>query len=880
MSKRIQEGPLTVGDQRPRPGCRSGLITRICRRCLLALVPTVLLPAGLPTLTAAAVDTIIRDVSSRAEVRWEFRPVGGDWKTIEVPGGGWRAQGYTCDAGTYRARLPIPASARGHTVRVAFAAVNFGAEVFVGRDEAHLEEVAAHLNGWMPFAADVTRLAVPGEKLLLVVEVKGRNEFRVNGKFTVPEGASWFKGLADGILRGVALEMLPPVHVSDIFVRTALGPDLLHPEVTVVNDSDQSATVTVEASVSPAGKGRFRYPRIDHVPVTIASGATSQLDLGRVPWTLGPESYWWPNVPYQAGYRAQLHLFTVDLKVNGRVVHQARQRFGFRQFQVNGNHYELNGIRCNLRGDNQQEADFNTDAYGRRPGFGPPSRGNPGWPQAVDNLLRLNFNVLRIHQIPATPYMLDVCDEQGLMIVDETPLRGSEGQEDWKAGHEPMMNMVRELARRDRNHPAIVLWSAANEWTNPIPEVVPAMRAVDDTRPIIADGVGEISPAYINMQHYVSGLGKRPIAGGSARPDRPFGETEAIWPMDNTWQGFAWMATATRIRRLKGNADIRNYVFNNAWPNYVPGEGPDTEILEKKVKNMGGDMEIHAALKDPWNHPNIRLVQQCYAPITACDVGFDRDNSASNDRGEWPTVKPRLSAGKLAVRRIAVFNDEFRGENLVLRWEARVGNQLGSVVARGEKALRIPPGEFATEEIAFDAPNRPGDLVLALSVLKDGRPRFAEDRMVFSVVAGSSDVIKDGVYRLVCRLSGLNAAVASEAAKPGAPVVQGTPGAAAAETWQLKNLGDGEVTLTHQQSGLVLGVRSASMDDGAPAELEPAHGASSQRWRLEPAGEGWFTLSNVASGKTLDAFHKATQPGSEIVQYEANGGDNQQWQFH
>ena len=696
----------------------------------------VLLAAGPASAAPGAPDTLTRDLATQAGVRWEFRPEGGEWKAMDVPAGGWRAQGYTCDAGTYRATIPIPTEARGRLVRVAFAAVNFGAEVSAGPDATHLEKVASHLNGWMPFTADVTRLASPGGTLLLVVDVKGRNKYRLNGKFTVPEGASWFQGLADGIIRGVALELPPPVHISDVFVRTSLGPDLLHPEITVANDSDKPVSVAVEAAVSDWAKNRPGYPAIAAVAVTLAPGASNRVDLGRVPWPLGRESYWWPNVPYQAGYRAELHQLDVNLKVNGRLVHHVQQRFGFRQFQVRSNHYELNGIRCNLRGDNQQEADFNTDAYGRRPGFGPPTAANPGWPQAVNNLLRLNFNVMRIHQIPATPYMLDVCDELGLMIVDETPLRGSEGQEDWQAGREPMMNMCRELALRDRNHPAVVIWSAANEWSDPIPDVVPVMRAVDDSRPIIADGVGEFNPAFINLEHYVGGLGRRPIIGGSPRQDRPYGETEAIWPMDNTWQGFAWMATGTRIRRLKGNADIRNYVFNNAWPNYVPGEGPDTEILEKKVKNMGGDMEIHAALADPWNHPNIRLLQQCYAPITACDVAFDRDNSASNDKGEWPTVKPRLSAGAKATRRIAVFNDEFRGDKLVLRWEARSGDKAGAVAAKGESALWIPPGEFVVEEIAFDAPKAPGDLALLLSVLKDGRLRFAEDRMVFAVVEG------------------------------------------------------------------------------------------------------------------------------------------------
>ena len=60
------------------------------------------------------------------------------------------------------------------------------------------------------------------------VEVAGRKKLvAANGKFLVPEGASWYPGLADGILRGVHLEILPAVRAEDVFVRTTLGPDVL-----------------------------------------------------------------------------------------------------------------------------------------------------------------------------------------------------------------------------------------------------------------------------------------------------------------------------------------------------------------------------------------------------------------------------------------------------------------------------------------------------------------------------------------------------------------------------------------------------------------------------------------------------------------------------
>ena len=712
----------------------------IKHRSVLPLAMLILALLGASTqadVSGGAGAASVVDLSSAAGQRWEFKPESGDWKAIEVPAGGWRTQGYNCDEGTYRTTLTLPAYPGGDRVRLAFDAINFGAKILAGKDEASLQPVAEHTDGWVPVNADLTSIAAPGQKLLVQVEVLGRKKLTAaNGKFLVPEGASWFPGLAEGILRGVHLEILPAVRVEDVFVRTTLGPDVLNAQVTLTNDTDAPATVSLASAVESANGARFEYPKIAEATYTLPAKTTRAVDLGDIPWTAGASSYWWPNVPYRPGFQAQLHRLVLAVKVNGREVQRYAQRFGFRQFLAVGNHYELNGVRCNLRGDNQQEANFGTDAYGVKKGFGPPSAGNPGWPQAVDNLLKLNFNVMRIHQIPATPYMLDVCDEKGLMLVDETPLRGSEGREDFEAGKTNMLNMVRELVLRDRNHPAVVIWSAANEWKEPIRETSAVIRTVDQTRVIIADGVGDIGPDVINMQHYVSGISAFPAKGGNHRKDRPYGETEAVWAADNTWQGFAWMGTSVLLRRLEGDADLRNYVLNNAWPNYVPGESPETEVLEVKVKNWGnGPKEIHAALADPWDHPLIRLMQRCYNPLLACDIEYEQLNAISNKAGGWPIARPEVPMGTRVTRELAVFNDEFTGANVTLAWKAFDGEPTGPSLAQGEIPLHIQLGEFATPEVAFDAPNRLGEVTLVLTVLKNGQERFTDDHTRIQLIS-------------------------------------------------------------------------------------------------------------------------------------------------
>jgi hypothetical protein len=673
------------------------------------------------------------DLSSSAGYNWELRPENGTWQPVKVPEGGWKTQGFKCDAGTYRTHIRVPAFATGHVVRLAFAAVNFGAVVFAGPDESRLQKVAEHLNGWMPFTADITAVAKPGSELLVEVQVKGREKYRLaNGRFAVAEGASWSTDIADGILRGIKLQVLPHIHVEDVQIVTTRNPDLLTITVSVSNAEDHPQDVNVSGELQSWNKSFTHYPKVHPTTAAIPAHGTMSVSLPSIVWPLGPKSYWWPNVPYRPGYRAQLHTLSLQLSASGHAIESKETRFGFREFRAVGNHYELNDVHINLRGDNQQEANFGTDAYGVKSGFGHPTETNGGWPEAVDNLLRLNFNVMRIHQVPATPYMLDVADEEGLMLVGESPLRGSEGgQEDWKAGHDSMLAMDREMVLRDRNHPAIVLWSAANEWAEPMQEAITAIEQVDGTRPIIADGVNEdLGHGIINMEHYVNDLGGLPLSGGAARLDRPYGETEAIWDADNTLQGFAWMATTIRLRRAKGDADLRNYVLNNAWPNYVPGESAATEILERKVKKRGApeNWSILPAISDPWTNPHIKMIQQCYAPVAVADLDFDLLNAASNKNGDWPVVKPELRAGQLVRRTLTVFNDDLSGERVTVKWEARTPSR---VLVRGAIPVLVPLGEQRSVKIAFRAPTESGDIVIAVQDWKDGVKIFSEDRMVF-----------------------------------------------------------------------------------------------------------------------------------------------------
>ncbi len=357
----------------------------------------------------------IRDtVDLGKENDWVFMPVGGTLGAvpyrITVPGGGWYNQGFDCDSGIYEKWITIPDTGQAQVIKLEFEAINFISEVYLGESRDNLEHIQTTASSWMPVVIDITEHVEPGNRYLLRIHVKGREACSVlnecHMEYYVPEGTDWVLTMDSGILRGAYLRLYPAVYVEDVFIKTSVSKDLLEADIWVKNNLHTSVDVELKYGLSSNSFTQKAYPCIKPETYHVKAGELLKVSVAPATWGLGKNSYWWPNVPYKSGYRAILHEFATEIWTKGQRIDVHTNQFGFRDFSYRGRFYYLNGIRCNLHGHNQTEADFNkgtnhcNDAYGTWPGFMPPSEHNEGWPKAVDNYLRLNSNVIRIHQIP------------------------------------------------------------------------------------------------------------------------------------------------------------------------------------------------------------------------------------------------------------------------------------------------------------------------------------------------------------------------------------------------------------------------------------------------------------------------------------------------
>jgi hypothetical protein len=679
---------------------------------------------------------------------WDFTPTGGSKTTIQVPGGGWLKQGINASSGTYATQITVPDTGAPQTTLIEFGAVNFQATLSVDG-----QQVGTNTTSFTPSVFDVTKFVTPGKQHMISALVKGAQALKSNGKFIVPNAAGWSGNVAQGIFRSAVVHAYPDVYVSDVFVRTSVTEDTLTYDVSVTNTGSASQSVTLSGALESWNCASFVYPTIPNTTITVPAGSTTTTTIGPLKWGLGTTSYWWPNVPYQAGYQAQLHNLNVQLIRSGKAIHNRAVRFGFRQtdrLRADASHiyYYLNGIRVNYRGDNLQGADYDSinyggkgDAYDTLPGFLPPSAQSPGWPQAVQNYQHLNYNIVRIHQELAAPYMLDTTDELGLMLIGETAIRGSNNDQDFVAGHDNMVAHARAMVLRDRNHPSIMRWSQSNEPNDSSTDsnqfeadLFNAITAVDGTRPISSDvfltgpDYGLPVPAYATIGHYIGGLGAYTDLV-NANNNNPAGQGEYIWPKDNSRQGLVWFGTSAMEMRSQGASEVRPYALLSGWASVIPG----VKTTQMTIEQGGPPLFGEDNLSDPWSSPIIQRIQQGFNPLLVADQAYWQSNKSSDANGDWPATVPTIAKGASRATTLVVFNDTFSGTTVDVTWEVHADSATGTIASSGTFSVDVPFGTSTTKSVTMVAPSTGTKCFLVLRAARSGTTLFEETDESFTL---------------------------------------------------------------------------------------------------------------------------------------------------
>ena len=357
--------------------------------------------------------------------------------------------------------------------KLSFGAINHRATLWV---DGH--EVGSQVTSYTSSVFDISAFVKPGTTHRVKLLVEGRKALvGADGRYDVAEGASWSDDVAQGIFRSADLEVFPSVYVSDTVVRTSVAKRQLSYDVYVSNATGSPQDVVLGGRLGSWNGEKWQYPAVPDRTVRVPAG-TTKVTVGPLDWRAGPDSYWLPNVPYRAGYRAQLHDLSVTLKPRSGqpdvvLGSESFVRFGFREIAQVGDHYELNGVRVNFRGDSLQGANFDSiDVHGNA---ATPTTLLPGFLDAVDAATPAGrrrstttsgstTTSSRIHQVPATP--VHARRRRRARPDGDRRDRDPRHQQPRELRRRRAPNMIKhaaDLVQRDRNHASVLRWSQANE---------------------------------------------------------------------------------------------------------------------------------------------------------------------------------------------------------------------------------------------------------------------------------------------------------------------------------------------------------------------------------------------------------------------------------
>lgn len=344
---------------------------------------------------------------STASYSHGFKPIGKDFPENSI---GW-----------YRKYFTIPESDLGKKISIEFEGVHRNSRVWVNGFFLGNE-----LSGYTTFKYDLTDYLNYGDKNVIAVRVDA----------SIEEG--WFYEGA-GIYRHVWLHKISPLHFSynGTFVTTELNDDntkaYIKIRTEVINESNETQTFGIDEKIVDANNN------------IIASGSKTNLTLQPLEEKKFVSTYEVSNPKLWSIESPKLHKLLTKIEGKEKLEDEYETTFGIRTVRFDADKgFFLNGKHIKITGTNEHQDQAGVGS---------------AIPDAliewrVKQLKSMGSNAIRTSHNPPSPQLLNVCDELGMLVLDENRLMGT---------NKVQLNWLKNLIERDRNHPSVIIWSLGNE---------------------------------------------------------------------------------------------------------------------------------------------------------------------------------------------------------------------------------------------------------------------------------------------------------------------------------------------------------------------------------------------------------------------------------
>ncbi len=315
------------------------------------------------------------------------------------------------------------------------------------------QSVGQRPNGYISFCYDITPFIKRSANNVVAVKVDHSRQ----------ADSRWYTG--SGIYRNVYLITSGPVHF-----------DLWGVRYSTHNSGDKKATVSVKMDVKNESEQNKKLEV--HNVLRNAEGneianssewievAAGSVQLGTTELHVKKPQRWDLDSPY-------LYTLETTLLEGDEIIDKTETKVGIRSIRFDAN----TGFYLNDKGMKIKGVCIHHDA-----GCLGSAVPKEVWERRLQTLKDLGCNAIRLSHNPQAPDVYDVCDELGLLVMDEAFDEWEYPKRKWlvgwnkgKPGYEGSYDFFNEwssddaadMVRRDRNHPSIVMWSIGNEVDYP-----------------------------------------------------------------------------------------------------------------------------------------------------------------------------------------------------------------------------------------------------------------------------------------------------------------------------------------------------------------------------------------------------------------------------